>query len=151
MTIHILIPVTPLAELYGNLSQQLATQRNRRSRLDHLGGGSGFQMYRLWPDEQGSTTAEDRLLSHSTVPFGVEYAKHIKGSITKIAECGQRDASAGTGRLSVTVARCSEKRGPQLYDTSVQPGQRRAICPIVPVLVRAGRGRKPTDGASLPK
>ena len=104
MTIHIPIPVTPLAELYGNLSQQLATQQNRGHDWITLGGGSGFLKYRLWPHEQGSTTAEDRLLSHSTVPFGVEYGKHIKGSITKIAECGQRDASAGTGRLSVTVA-----------------------------------------------
>ena len=104
MTIHIPIPVTPLAELYGNLSQQLATQRNRGHDWVTLGGGSGFLKYRLWPHEQGSTTTEDRLLSHSTVPFGVEYGKHIKGSITKIAECGQRDASAGTGRLSVTVA-----------------------------------------------
>jgi len=104
MTIHIPIPVTPLAELYGNLSQQLATQRNRGHDWVTLGGGSGFLKYRLWPHEQGSTTTEDRLLSHSTVPFGVEYGKHIKGSITKIAECGQRDVSAGTGRLSVTVA-----------------------------------------------
>lgn len=104
MTIHIPIPVTPLAELYGNINQQLAAQRSRGREWVTLGGGSGFLKYRLWPDEQGSTTAGDRLLSHSTVPFGVEYGKQIKGSITKIAECGQRDASAGTGRLSVTVA-----------------------------------------------
>lgn len=104
MTIHIPIPVTPLAELYGNLSQQLEAQRNHGREWVTLGGGSGFLKYRLWPNEQGSTTAEDRLLSHSTVPFGVEYGKQIKGSITKIAECGQRDASTGTGRLSVTVA-----------------------------------------------
>ncbi|ODT44309.1 MAG: hypothetical protein ABS70_05865 [Nitrospira sp. SCN 59-13] len=104
MTIHVPIPVTPLAELYGNVNQHLATHRSRGREWVTLGGGSGFLKYRLWPDEQGSTTAGDRLLSHSTVPFGVEYAKQIKGSITKIAECGQRDASTGTGRLSVTVA-----------------------------------------------
>jgi hypothetical protein len=104
MTIHIPIPVTPLAELYGNIHQQLATHRSHGREWVTLGGGSGFLKYRLWPDEQGSTTAGDRLLSHSTVPFGVEYAKQIKGSITKIAECGLRDASTGTGRLSVTVA-----------------------------------------------
>lgn len=104
MTIHIPIPVTPLAELYGNIHQQLATHRSHGREWVTLGGGSGFLKYRLWPDEQGSTTAGDRLLSHSTVPFGVEYAKQIKGAITKIAECGLRDASTGTGRLSVTVA-----------------------------------------------
>ncbi len=104
MTIHIPIPVTPLAELYGTIHQQLATHRSHGREWVTLGGGSGFLKYRLWPDEQGSTTAGDRLLSHSTVPFGVEYAKKIKGSITKIAECGLRDASTGTGRLSVTVA-----------------------------------------------
>ena len=125
MTIHIPIPVTPLAELYGNLSQQLATQRNRGHDWVTLGGGSGFLKYRLWPHEQGSTTTEDRLLSHSTVPFGVEYGKHIKGSITKIAECGQRDVSAGTGDCRSQWPRCSSR--PQLYGTSHQPGQRRAI------------------------
>ncbi len=104
MTIHIPIPVTPLAELYGTINQQLGTHRSRNREWITLGGGSGFLKYRLWPDEQGSTTTGDRLLSHSTVPFGVEYAKQIKGSITKIAECGQRDAATGTGRLSVTVA-----------------------------------------------
>lgn len=104
MTIHVPIPVTPLAELYGNINRQLATHRSREREWVTLGGGSGFLKYRLWPDEQGSTIAGDRLLSHSTVPFGVEYAKQIKGSITKIADCGQRDANAGTGRLSVTVA-----------------------------------------------
>ena len=104
MTIHIPIPVTPLAELYGNIHQQLATHQSRGREWVTLGGGSGFLKYRLWPDEPSSTLAGDRLLSNSTVPFGVEYAKQIKGSITKIAECGQRDASTGTGRLSVTVA-----------------------------------------------
>lgn len=104
MTIHVPIPVTPLAELYGNINREVAAHRNRGREWITLGGGSGFLKYRLWPDEQGSTTAGDRLLSHSTVPFGVEYAKQIKGSIIKIADCGQRDASTGTGRLSVTVA-----------------------------------------------
>lgn len=104
MTVHVPIPVTPLAELYGNINRHLATHRNHGREWITLGGGSGFLRYRLWPDEQGSTTAADRLLSHSTVPFGVEYAKQIKGSITKIAECGQRDAATGAGRLSVTVA-----------------------------------------------
>lgn len=103
MTIHIPIPVTPLAELYGTIHQQLATHRSHGREWVTLGGGSGFLKYRLWPDEQGLTTAGDQLLSNSTVPFGVEYAKQIKGAITKIAECGQRDASTGTGRLSVTV------------------------------------------------
>ncbi|MBA5869572.1 MAG: DUF4403 family protein [Nitrospira sp. CR2.1] len=104
MTIHVPIPVTPLAELYGNINREVATHRHRGREWITLGGGSGYLKYRLWPDEQSSTTAGDRLLSHSTVPFGVEYAKQIKGAITKIADCGQRDASTGTGRLSVTVA-----------------------------------------------
>ncbi len=104
MTIHIPIPLTPLADLYGHINQQLASHRSHGREWVTLGSGSGFLKYRLWPDEQGSTTTGDRLLSHSTVPFGVEYAKQIKGSITKIAECGQRDASTGAGRLSVTVA-----------------------------------------------
>ena len=128
MTIHVPIPVTPLAELYGNINQQLATHRSREREWVTLGGGSGFLKYRLWPDEQGSTTAGDRLLSHSTVPFGVEYAKQIKGSITKIADCGQRDAATGTGRLSVTVATMF-KQGrsytviPASQVSAVQPAQ----------------------------
>lgn len=104
MTIHVPIPVTPLAELYGNINREVATHRHRGREWIALGGGSGYLKYRLWPAEQSSTTAGDRLISHSTVPFGVEYAKQIKGVITKIADCGQRDASTGTGRLSVTVA-----------------------------------------------
>ena len=104
MTIHIPIPVTPLAEHYGNLTRTLSAHRSSGREWVTLGKGSGFLKYRIWPGEEGATTAADRLLSQSTVPFGVEYAKQIKGTITKIAECGQRDATTGTGRLSVTVA-----------------------------------------------
>ena len=65
-----------------------------------LGGGTGFLKYRLWPGEHGYTATGDRLLSQATFAFGVEYAKHLNGSLTKMAECGQRDAATGTGRLS---------------------------------------------------
>ena len=104
MTIHIPIPVTPLAEHYGNINRTLSAHRSSIREWVTLGKGSGFLKYRIWPGEEGSTTTGDRLLSQSTVPFGVEYAKQIKGTLTKIAECGQRDTTAGTGRLSVTLA-----------------------------------------------
>ncbi len=34
----------------------------------------------------------------------MEYAKSLNGTLTKVAECGQRDATDGTGRLSVQIA-----------------------------------------------
>lgn len=104
MTIHIPIPVTALAEHYGNINRTLSAHRSSAREWVTLGKGSGFLKYRLWPGEEGATTTGDRLLSQSTVPFGVEYAKQIKGTLTKIAECGQRDATTGTGRLSLTLA-----------------------------------------------
>ncbi len=104
MTIHLPIPVTPLAEHYGNINRTLSAHRSGVREWVTLGKGSGFLKYRIWPGEEGSTTTGDRLLSQSTVPFGVEYAKQIKGTLTKVAECGQRDATTGTGRLSVTLA-----------------------------------------------
>jgi hypothetical protein len=104
MIIHVPIPMTALAELYGNLHQNGAWRGSPGHEWVPLGGGTGFLKYRIWPGEEGSTTTGDRLLSQATFPFGVEYAKQIKGSLTKIAECGLRDAITGTGRLSVTLA-----------------------------------------------
>jgi hypothetical protein len=104
MTIHVPIPVTALAEQYGNIHQTLVAHRSSSRDWVALGGGTGFLKYRIWPGEQSSRTIEGRLLSQSSVSFGVEYAKQIKGTVTKIADCGQQDATTGTGRLSVTLA-----------------------------------------------
>lgn len=104
MTVHVPIPMTTLAEPYATIHQTLTTHRNSHKDWVALGGGTGFMKYRIWPGEQSSTTTGVRLLSQSSVPFGVEYAKQINGTVTKIADCGQQDASTGTGRLSVTLA-----------------------------------------------
>ena len=56
----------------------------------------------------GSTTTEDRLLSHSTVPFGVEYGKHIKGGRMRTARCLRRNGDDYRGGHDVPA-------GPQLY------------------------------------
>ncbi len=104
MTVHVPIPMTTLAEPYATIHQTLTTHRNSHKDWVALGGGTGFMKYRIWPGEQSSTTTGVRLLSQSSFPFGVEYAKQIKGTVTKIADCGQQDASTGTGRLSVTLA-----------------------------------------------
>jgi hypothetical protein len=104
MTIHVPIPMTALAEQYASIHQSLAAHRHTHRDWVTLGGGTGFLKYRIWPGEQSSTTTGGRLLSQSSFPFGVEYAKQIKGTVTKIAECGRQDATTGTGRLSVTLA-----------------------------------------------
>jgi hypothetical protein len=104
MTVHIPIPLPSLADFYGGIHQDVASARTDSREWVTLGGGSGFLKYRLWPGEQAATTSGDRLLSQATFPFGVEYAKRINGSLTKLAECGQRDPTTGTGRLSVNLA-----------------------------------------------
>ena len=104
MTIHVPIPMTALAEQYASIHQSLAAHRHTHRDWVTLGGGTGFLKYRIWPGEQSSTTTGGRLLSQSSFPFGVEYARQIKGTVTKIADCGQQDATTGTGRLSVTLA-----------------------------------------------
>ena len=104
MTVHVPIPMTTLAEPYASIHQTLTAHRNSHKDWVALGGGTGFLKYRVWPGEQSSTTTGVRLLSQSSFPFGVEYAKQINGTVTKIADCGQQDASTGTGRLSVTLA-----------------------------------------------
>ncbi len=104
ITIHVPIPVVALSEVYQGIHQHIASQQATGREWITLGGGTGFLKYRVWPGQQDSTTAEGRLISRTTFPFGVEYAKRLDGSITKVAECGQRGATAGTGRLSVQVA-----------------------------------------------
>lgn len=104
MTIHVPIPIADLAEHYGNTHRTLAAHRDAQRDWVTLGGGTGFMKYRIWPGEQSSTTTQGRLLTQSSFPFGVEYAKQIKGTVTKIADCGQQEATSGTGRLSVTLA-----------------------------------------------
>ncbi|MGC3975660.1 MAG: hypothetical protein QM771_14960 [Nitrospira sp.] len=103
MTIHVPIPVTPLAELYGNVNQQLAAHRTRGREWVTLGGGSGFLKYRLWPDEQGSTTAGDRLLSqHRAIRRGIRQADRRIDHKNRREMRDLRDAATGTGRLSVS-------------------------------------------------
>jgi len=92
--------MTTLAEQYGNIQQTLAAGRSTGREWLALGGGTGFLKYHVWPGDQGSTITGDRLLSRANFPFGVEYAKKIKGSITKIAECGRQDAASGTDALT---------------------------------------------------
>ncbi|MBI4001334.1 MAG: DUF4403 family protein [Nitrospira defluvii] len=104
ITVHVPIPVPALAELYGGIHRDLASHRTADREWIALGGGTGFLKYRIWPGDQGSKTTGGRLLSHATFAFGVEYAKRLNGSLTKIAECGQRDPTAGAGRLSVNLA-----------------------------------------------
>lgn len=104
LTVRVPIPLSELADFYGDVHQQVASVRTESREWVTLGGGSGFLKYRLWPGEQASTTSEGRLLSQATFPFGVEYAKRINGSLSKLAECGQHDPATGTGRLSVSLA-----------------------------------------------
>ncbi len=104
MTVHVPIPLSALADFYGGVHQAVASARAESREWVTLGGGSGFLKYRLWSGEQAATTSGDRLLSQATFPFGVEYAKRINGSLTKLAECGQRNPATGSGRLSVSLA-----------------------------------------------
>ncbi|MCC2641258.1 MAG: exported protein of unknown function, partial [Nitrospira sp.] len=102
ITVHVPIPVTALAELYAGIHKDHVHRTEGREWIA-LGGGTGFLKYKLWPGEQGYTATGDLMLSQATFPFGVEYAKQINGSVTKIAECGQQDPATGTGRLSVSL------------------------------------------------
>ena len=104
ITVHVSIPVPALAELYAGIHRDLASHRTTAREWVALGGGTGFLKYRIWPGNQESKIGGGRLFSHATFPFGVEYAKRLNGSLTKVAECGQRDPTAGTGRLSVQLA-----------------------------------------------
>lgn len=103
ITVHVPIPVTALAELYADIHRDHSHRTEGREWIA-LGGGTGFLKYRLWPGEHGYTATGDLMLSQATFAFGVEYAKQVNGSLTKIAECGQRDPATGTGRLSVNLA-----------------------------------------------
>ena len=123
ITIHVPIPVVALSEAYNGIHHDIASQRTTAREWITLGGGTGFLKYRIWPGEQDSKTAGGRLVSRATFPFGVEYAKRLDGSLTKVAECGQRDATAGTGRLSVQLATTfAQGRGYTLLPTSVVAG-----------------------------
>ena len=149
ITIHVPIPVVALSEVYQGIHQHIASQQTTGREWITLGGGTGFLKYRVWPGEQDSTTAEGRLISRATFPFGVEYAKRLDGSITKVAECGQRDATAGTGRLSVQLATAfAQGRGYTLLPAStvaaVEPtrscvlsGQRADAAPLMAQVYRS--------------
>ena len=102
ITVHVPIPVPALAELYAGIHRNSSHRTDGREWIA-LGGGTGYLKYRLWPGEHGYTATGDRLLSQATFAFGVEYAKQVNGSLTKMAECGQRDPATGTGRLSVNL------------------------------------------------
>ncbi|MCK6492528.1 MAG: DUF4403 family protein [Nitrospira sp.] len=102
--IQIPIPLAPLAGLYAGLHQPGSASRPDGREWVSLGGGTGFLKYRLWPGDHAATIAENRLSSQASVPFGVEYAKQVNGTITPIAECGQRATAAGAGQLFVQYA-----------------------------------------------
>lgn len=104
LTVRVPIPLSALADFYGDIHRHVASVRTESREWVTLGGGSGFLKYRLWPGEQAATTSEGRLLSQATFSFGVEYAKRINGALSKLAECGQRDPATGAGRLSVSLA-----------------------------------------------
>lgn len=104
ITLHVPIPMLALREVYNGIHRDFSSQRTATREWIPLGGGTGFLKYRIWPGDQASKTASGRLISHATFPFGVEYAKPLNGSLTKVAECGQSDVTAGAGRLSVQLA-----------------------------------------------
>ncbi|MBA2485841.1 MAG: DUF4403 family protein [Nitrospira sp.] len=104
LTIHVPIPIPAFADLYGGIHGDFASHGNADREWVPLGGGTGFLKYRIWPGEQGFKTIGGRLYSQATFAFGVEYAKRLDGSLKKIAECGQRDQTAATGRLFVHLA-----------------------------------------------
>lgn len=104
ITLHVPIPLQAMSEVYNGIHRDLASQQTAPREWIPLGGGTGFLKYRIWPGDQGFKTAGGRLISHSAFPFGVEYAKPLNGSLTKVAECGQSDATAGAGRLAIQLA-----------------------------------------------
>jgi hypothetical protein len=104
ITLHVPIPMLALSEVYNGIHRDFASQQRATREWIPLGGGTGFLKYRIWPGDQGFKTAGGRLISRATFPFGVEYAKPHSGSLTKVAECGQSDATVGTGRLSIQLA-----------------------------------------------
>lgn len=119
ITVHVPIPVPTLAKLYGDIHRESSTRRTAANEWVALGGGTGFLKYRIWPGDQSFKTLGGRLISHATFPFGVEYAKRLNGSLTKLAECGQREPTTETGRLSVQVTSTfAQGRGYTVMPTS---------------------------------
>lgn len=104
ITLHVPIPLLALSEVYNGIHRDFSSQRTAVREWIPLGGGTGFLKYRIRPGDQGFKTAGGQLISHATFPFGVEYARPLNGSLAKVAECGQSDATAGAGRLSVQLA-----------------------------------------------
>lgn len=103
ITLHVPLPVLALSEIYNGIHRDGDSPRNMTHEWIPLGGGTGFLKYRIWPGDQDARTVNGRLISHTTFPFGVEYAKPINGTLTKVADCGQSDATGRTGRMSVQL------------------------------------------------
>jgi hypothetical protein len=126
ITLHVPIPLLALSQVYNGIHRDFASQRTTTREWIPLGGGTGFLKYRIWPGDQDSKTEGGRLVSRATFPFGVEYAKPLNGSPTKISECGHSDARGGAGRLSVQLATAfAQGRGygviPKSRVTTIEP------------------------------
>ncbi|HVG01328.1 MAG TPA: DUF4403 family protein [Nitrospira sp.] len=104
IALHVPIPMLPLANLYTGIHRDLASQSNDTREWVPLGGGTGFLKYSLLAEEHTFKAVNGQLISHASLPFWVEYAKPLNGSLTKVAECGQSGAGSSAGRLSVQLS-----------------------------------------------
>jgi hypothetical protein len=119
MTIHIPLPVAAIGRVYEGIHQELSRRRTNSNDWIPLGGGTGFLKYRLWPASQEIALSEREIRLRSLLPFGIEYAKRVGGSPTRLAACGLDSPTAGAGRLSVQLdTRLSYAKGYQLQPST---------------------------------
>jgi hypothetical protein len=119
MTIHIPLPVDAIGRVYQGIHQELSGRRMRSNDWIPLGGGTGYLKYRLWPGSQELSVSHQEMHLRSSLPFGVEYAKRVSGSVTRLASCGLESPATGAGRLSVQLeTRFSYLQGYQLQPST---------------------------------
>lgn len=126
MTVHIPLSTSAIGRYYEHIHNELSERRVNGTEWIALGGGSGFLKYRMWPGSHEVSVASSQVRSQSLLPFGVEYAKRVNGSVSKLVACGFESPSGGAGRLLVNMeTRFGYGRGYQLHPstnvTTVEP------------------------------
>ncbi|MBX3234884.1 MAG: DUF4403 family protein [Nitrospiraceae bacterium] len=103
MAVHIPFSADAIGQYYEQVHDELSERRANGNEWITLGGGTGFLKYRLWPGDHEHSLSAASVRTQSVLPFGVEYAKKVKGTITKLATCGLESPATGAGRLSVSM------------------------------------------------
>jgi hypothetical protein len=105
-----------------------------------LGGGTGFMKYQANRRRSELGLNGNRLLSHATIAFSVEYAKQLDGRMTKLADCGLGAAGSQAGQMRVSVSSLLSHRRDYGFEPSSRVTSVEALrpCLLGPDRVNAG-------------